>query len=149
MASSISVSRTIAAPPAAVYAVSTDVERWAEIVPAIDKIELLTPGPIQVGSRFKETRVMFGRAATEEMEFLEMDEPNRYLLGAESHGCRYRTEYVFEPVAEGTRLTMTFNAEPLTFLAKIMTVLMKPMLKKMIQMCGKDLDALKAHVEGS
>ena len=92
---------------------------------------------------------MFGRAATEEMEFLEMDEPNRYLLGAESHGCRYRTEYVFEPVAEGTRLTMTFNAEPLTFLAKIMTVLMKPMLKKMIQMCGKDLDALKAHVEGS
>ena len=147
MGSSISITRTIAAPPSAVYAESTNVAQWAEIIPAIDKIEILTTGPIKIGSRFKETRLMFGRPATEEMEFIEMDEPNGYVLLAESHGSRYRTEYKFESVAEGTRLTMTFNAEPLTFFAKIMSVLMKPMLKKMMQLCGKDLDALKAHVE--
>ncbi len=92
---------------------------------------------------------MFGRPATEEMEFLEMDEPRKYVLGAQSHGSRYRTEYEFEPVEEGTRITMTFNAVPLTFLAKVMSVLMKPMMKKMGEMCGRDLDALKAHVEAA
>jgi carbon monoxide dehydrogenase subunit G len=144
---SISIERTIDAPPERVFEHATNVEKWAEIVPAIDRIEMLTPGPVQVGTRFRETRTLFGKEATEEMEFLVLDAPHRYLLGAESHGSRYRTEFRLDPVDGGTKLTMTFNGEPLTFFAKVMSVLMKPFIKKMIEMCGEDLDAIKAHVE--
>jgi carbon monoxide dehydrogenase subunit G len=149
MKSVISISRTIQAPASTVFQHATNVEKWAEVVPAIQRIEMLTPGPVQVGTRFRETRTMMGREATEEMEFLVLDEPNRYVLGAESHGSRYRTEFVLTPDGDGTKLTMSFGAEPLTFLAKIMSVLMKPFVGKMAEMCGKDLDAIKAHIESS
>ena len=143
----ISISRTIDAPSSTVFRHATNVETWAEVVPAIERIEMLTPGPVEVGTRFRETRKMMGREASEEMEFLVLDEPHRYVLGAESHGCRYRTEFVLTPDGDGTKLTMNFGAEPLTFFAKIMSFLMKPFTKKMAEMCGKDLDAIAAHIE--
>lgn len=145
--SKISIDRVINASPERVFAHATNVESWAEIVPAIDKVELLTPGPIQVGSRFRETRTMMGREATEEMEFLVLDSPNEYVLGAESHGCRYRTSFTLTPEGEATRLTMTFQSEPLTRFAKVMSFMMKPFMKKLLDLCAKDLDAIKAHIE--
>jgi carbon monoxide dehydrogenase subunit G len=144
----ITVERTIAAPPERVFAAATDVHHFADIVPAIERVEVLTPGPMGVGTRFRETRKVFGRSATEEMRVVAFDPPRSYLVTAESHGCRYRTEFRFEPVAAGTRMTMDFGAEPLTLAAKVLSVLMKPMLKKMAELCAQDLDAIKAHVEG-
>ncbi len=144
----VTVERTIAAPPERVFAVSSDIPRWAEVVPAIQRIEMLTDGPVGVGTRFRETRLMFGREETETMEVLEFEAPRRYVLGAESHGSRYRTEFRFEPAGEGTRLVFDFTGVPLTVAAKVMGFLMKPMLKKMGELCAADLEALKAHVEG-
>ncbi|MEM9380976.1 MAG: SRPBCC family protein [Planctomycetota bacterium] len=145
----IVVERTISATPQQIFPITTNVEKWAEIVPAIDRIEMLTPGPVAVGTTFRETRTMMGREATEEMTFLELEAPTKYVLGAESHGCRYRTEFELIPVDDGTTLRMTFGGTPLTTLAKVMAFLMKPMAKKLAEMCGRDLDAIKAHVEAA
>jgi len=145
---SVTISRTIQAPAEDVFDASTNIHIWADVVPAINSIEVFTDGPVGVGTRFRETRTMFGREASEEMEFLEFERPNRYVLGAESHGCRYRTTFTLTPEAGGTKLEMNFDGTPLTFGAKVMSVLMRPMMKKMGEMCGKDLDAIKAHVEG-
>lgn len=147
--SKITVERTIAAPAERVFDASIDIASWPEVIPAITKVEILTDGPVGVGTRFRETRTMFGREATEEMEFLELERPHRYLLGAESHGCRYRTEFRFEPVEGGTRMVFDFASEPLHLGAKVMSFLMKPMMKKMVEMCAQDLEALKASVEGA
>ena len=141
------VERTIAAPPERVFAAATDVHRFAEIVPAIEKVEVLTPGPMAVGTRFRETRTLMGRSATEEMTVTAFDPPRSYVVGAESHGCRYRTEFRFEPVGSGTRMVMEFGAEPMTLTAKVLSVLMKLLTKKMAELCAQDLDAIKAHVE--
>lgn len=143
----ITVERTIAAAPERVFAAATDIHHWAEIVPAIERVEVLTPGPMGVGTRFRETRKMMGREATEEMEVTGFSPPRSYVIGAQSHGCRYRTEFRFEPAGTGTRVIMDFGAEPLTLTSKVLTVLMRPMMKKMAEMCAKDLDAIKAHVE--
>ena len=116
-------------------------------MPAIERVEVLTPGPMGVGTRFRETRRMMGREATEEMTVTAFDPPRGYTLGAQSHGCRYRTELRFEPSGSGTRMVFDFQAEPLTFGAKAMMLLMKPMMKKAAQMCAKDLEAIAAHVE--
>lgn len=143
----ITVQESIAARPEEVFAASSNIPAWAEVIPAITKIEMLTDGPIGVGTRFIETRTMFGREASETMEVIEFEPPSHYVLSAESHGCRYRTEIRFEPDGDATRMSFHFNAEPLTLFAKIMSFVMKPMMKKMIQLCAKDLQALKEHIE--
>jgi hypothetical protein len=139
----------IEAPCEQVFARAADFARAPETITAIKKIEMLTPGPTRVGTRFRETRVMFGREATEEMEVVAFEPPRRIALGAESCGCRYHSELRFTPAAGGgTDVEMTFVGTPLTLFAKIVGGLMLPLMKKaMVKACGQDLRDLKAAVE--
>ena len=148
----LSCSVEIDAPVELVFDRCTDLHSWADTITAIQKIEVLTEGPVGVGTRFRETRKMFGREATEEMEYLEFERPSGYLLGAESNGCRYRTRFRLEAVGDAqsrTKLTFEFQAEPLNLFAKIMAFLMKPMLKKVVGEVKKDLDDVKRVCEGA
>ena len=74
----------------------------------IERVEILTPGPVAVGTRFRETRIMFGRRATEEMTVAELDPPRRLVLTAYNHGTAYRAEHLFAPEGDGTGLTLIF-----------------------------------------
>ena len=143
----IAVHHHVEASPQEVFAVAADFPNAARVIQAIEKVEMLTEGPVGVGTRFRETRTMFGKEATEEMEVAVFEPPHRYVLHAESHGSKYVSGLTFEPEDAGTRVTMHFDAEPLTFFAKVMSLLMKPMLKKMAQICEKDLKDLGEHVE--
>lgn len=142
-----SVDCHIAAPPDVVFARASDFRRAPETVTAITRMEILTSGPVGVGMRFRETRVLFGREATEEMTITAFEPPRRYTLSAESHGSRYHTELSFAPDGQGTRMTMTFQGTPVTLMARIMSVLMKPMMKTVMKACAKDLDDIKAAAE--
>ena len=42
---------------------------------------------------------------------------------------------------------MSFEATPLTAVAKLMSSLMQPMIKKMVEICDKDLEDLKTAIE--
>jgi carbon monoxide dehydrogenase subunit G len=142
-----SVDRHVAAPPDVVFARASDFRRATETVAAIVKMDILTSGPVGVGTRFRETRVLFGREATEEMTVTTFEPPRRYTLSAESHGSRYHTELSFVPDGQGTRMTMTFQGTPVTLMARVMSVLMRPMMKSAAKMCAKDLDDIKAAIE--
>jgi hypothetical protein len=142
-----SVDRHVDAPPDVVFARASDFRRATETVAAIVKMEILTSGPVGVGTRFRETRMLFGREATEEMTVTTFEPPRRYTLSAESHGSRYHTELSFVPDGQGTRMTMTFQGTPVTLTARVMSVLMRPMMKSVAKMCAKDLDDIKAAIE--
>ena len=45
------------------------------------------------------------------------------------------------------RTRMNFHAEPLTFMARAKAFVMKPLMKKMVEMRARDLDAIKAYSE--
>lgn len=140
--------KTVAAPVERVFAIATDLRHAVGRIRAITKLDVLTEGPVGKGTRFRETRTMFGRPATEEMEITSFDPPHGYVVGCESHGTRYRTEFRFTPQGSSTEIAMTFSAEPLTTAAKVMSTMMKPFEKKLIGECNKDLDDLAAHAEG-
>lgn len=148
MATTMTVSKTVAAPPERVFAVASDFANAAQTISAIQSTEILTPGPVGAGTRFRETRVMFGRPATEEMTVGVWDPPRRYTLLADAHGCRYESTLDFRPVDGGTEIAMTFVATPYTLPAKILGFLFKGMTKALARSCAKDLDDLATAIVG-
>ena len=144
----ITIKKQIQGPPEKVFEYAADLHKAADRISGIRKLEVLTDGPIGVGTRWRETRMIFKKEATEEMEITAFEPPKSYSVGAESHGCRYLSDFRFHPNGEGTEVEWVFQAVPLTFMAKAMSVMMKPMMKSMTKMCEKDLDDLKAAVEG-
>ncbi len=143
----ITVRKHVAAPVEKVFALATDFRNVPRFVKGITKLEVITDGPVGKGTRFRETRKVFNREATEEMEVTDFHPPRGYSVGCESHGCRFDTDFTFSPDGEGTALEMTFRAKPVTFGAKVMSVLMRPMMKSVMKECAKDLDDLKAAAE--
>lgn len=138
----------IDAPTARVYDIITDLEGAQERVEGIKALEVLTDGGFGVGTRFKETRVMFGKEATEEMEISEVNPGKSYATKAESCGCRYHTVVAVEPDGEGSRLSMTMESTPMTLLGKIMGGVMSILLKKMLRKCIEaDLADIKRAAE--
>jgi hypothetical protein len=61
---------------------------------------------VAVGTRFRETREMFGRKATEEMTVAEIEPPRRLVLTAFNHGTAYRVEHLLTAESAGTRVTL-------------------------------------------
>ena len=143
----IIVTKRFDSSPDAVFRTLTDLEHAAEHVSGIKKLELLTDGPVGLGTRFRETRMMFKKEATEEMEITAFDPGRSYTVECESCGCHYSTEIRCEPQGAGTEVTMDMHYRPLTFMAKMMTplgILMSGSLKKLFE---KDLEDLKRHSE--
>jgi uncharacterized protein YndB with AHSA1/START domain len=146
----VTLTQQINAPVEKVFQLATDLDGWAGRIKGITKVERLTDGPVGVGTRFRETRVMFGRSATEEMEFTAFEPNRRYVLEAESCGCRYRHEFRFERVGSATRVTTEFGAVPLTFMARLMSKLMGWMMGSAVRKCvQQDLDDLKSAAESA
>lgn len=143
----ITTEARIDAPPARVFEVFTDLARAAGRVQGIKRLELLTDGPVGKGTRFRETRVMFGREATETMEILDFQPGRAYSVGAQSCGSRYLSTFTFEPDGAGTRVRMTFGATPLSFFAKLLAPAMGFMAKSCARMIAADFADLKAVCE--
>jgi len=138
----------IEAPPRKVFELASDFASAPDYINGIARVEMLTDGPVGVGTRFRETRVMFKREATEEMEITGFDPPRSYTLGCQSCGCRYTSRFEFLPRDNGTQVKMRFDAEPLTFMAKVLSVILRPMMKACVKACAKDLDDLRRAAEG-
>jgi uncharacterized protein YndB with AHSA1/START domain len=143
----LTCSRTIAAPPARVFDVFTDLRNGAGRVRAIKNIEVLTDGPIRKGTRFRETRKMFSREATETMEFTDFQPGRTYTLGADSCGARFETTFNFTPECSGTRVEMIIRVQATTFFAKLFSPLSRLMMKAMRKCFEADLSDLQAAAE--
>lgn len=117
----INVSRAIKATPEQVWAIITDLEGCPAVITAIDDVDVLTEGPFAVGTTWRETRTMFGKAATEVMTIAAVEPEESYLATAESNGMHYNTEFRLEPTPDGTRLQTIFSGESTTFVGKLMS----------------------------
>lgn len=142
------VSTTMHAPPERVFEVMCDFEHAADRISAITKVEMHTDGPTRVGTRFTETRIMFGKEATETMEVTALEPGRGYTLEASSHGCKYVSHLRCEPAGEGTKVEFEMHATPLSFGAKVMCILMAPVMKGSVcKAMAKDFEDLRAVVE--
>jgi carbon monoxide dehydrogenase subunit G len=146
--STLTLTKHINAAPEKVFAVSTDLEAFPTTVPTITRIEVLTPGPVGNGTRFRETRIMFGKEATETMEFSEFQPAKGYTIGCTSCGVRYTTRFTLRPIGTGTELAMEIDCSPVSFFAKVLSpitgFMMRGAMKKMLD---ADLECIKKAAE--
>lgn len=144
----VTVEIDINASPLRTFEVFTDLANSENVVQGIDRMEILTEGPVGVGTGFRETRTMMGKQATEEMEITQFQPGELYAHEARSHGCHYISTYRFEPAGEATRVVLTFEGRALSVPAKIMNVALGWMMTGMIRKCVmQDFNDLKAEAE--
>lgn len=142
-----SIGVTVAAPPARVFAIAADIPRIAGVISSITRIEVLTPGPTRVGMRWRETRKAGPGSATVELEVTAFEPDRLMTIVGTIAGTRYTSTFRFEPIAEGTRVSIDCNAAPTTFLSRLLLPLTKLMLPTMSKDMQGDLKALKAAAE--
>jgi hypothetical protein len=54
---------------------------------------------------------------------MKVTAPRLLVLTASNHGTLYRVTHLFEPAAPGSRLTLSFEGRPGTFLARLLAPL--------------------------
>jgi hypothetical protein len=108
----ITVSDRIAAPVEEVFAQFADVQHWAAgHVSGIKKIEMLTPGPVRLGTRWRETRDVMGVTDSADMEITSFERNRTYTITHHKAGLQIATTFWFEPVDGVTRVTVEFELE--------------------------------------
>lgn len=142
--SKITITETINAPVELVFKTVADIRNFSKAVPDIVDVEFLTDKKSGVGTRFKETRMMNGREAVEELEVTEYAENDHIRLVADSHGTVWDSLFTVQESGEQTALTLVMKARAYKFLPKLMNPLMTYFIKKAI---ANDMSAVKAYCE--
>jgi hypothetical protein len=135
------------APPDIAFQTTADIPAWPKFVSAIETIELMTPGTVGPGTRFRRTRVMFGRKATEEMKVAEMLPSRRLVLTAYNHDTAYRIQHAFSPEMAGTRIELKFEGQPVTLVAWLLMPLGLLFMASVKQQLQSDLADLAREAE--
>jgi carbon monoxide dehydrogenase subunit G len=80
--------------------------------PQMRRAELISDGPIGVGTRFQAEMVSMGRGVEMVIEFTGFERPRR--LASSTHMSTMDVQYTltFEPVPEGTRMRWSGDLEP-------------------------------------
>ena len=137
------------APIDTVFAACTDFAGLAERLDSITQVEMLTDGSTGVGTRFRETRVIFGKKAVEEMEVSDYEKNRSFTLQSISCGCEYHFRHDFRAEGTSTVIDMEMQTRPLTFFAKLMSPIGKLMIGSMRKLIERDMDQLRESLEGT
>jgi uncharacterized membrane protein len=145
----VEVRRHVAAPVQRVWDVATDLAGSPQVIRGIDAVEVLTPGPFGVGTRWRETRTMMGRSVTEEMTVTAVEPQRSYRVEAESRGAHYVSTFTFAPSADGgTDVTTTFGGRPTSTVARVLGAVTAPLGRRAVtRALEQDLHDIAAAAE--
>jgi uncharacterized membrane protein len=97
---------TIVSPPARVWEVFTDFERWPSWTPTMRRIASLGDGAAGVGSRY---RIEQPKLAPAVWTLTEWSAGRAFTWVSSSPGVRVTGEHLIEPVPEGSRVVVTLH----------------------------------------
>ena len=145
----ITVSDRIAAPVEEVFAQFTNIEQGAAgHVSGIKKIEMLTPGPVRLGTRWRETRDVMGVADSADMEITSFERNRTYTITHHKAGLQIATTFWFEPLEAGTRVTVEFELERGGVPPGLLAPLGWAIAGKVARVLSHDLADFKRTIEG-
>ncbi|MCD2441871.1 SRPBCC family protein [Agromyces sp. SYSU K20354] len=129
--------------PQDVFEVLSNPTRATEFLDNITASSKLTDGPIAVGTKFRETRVVNGKEASADL-LVSAYEPNTQVsISTEAEGIKVEYHYHLSPDGGGTRLKWTCELEA-SGLRRMMLPMVAGIMKKED---GDHLRRLKAYLE--
>lgn len=144
------VHRDIGASRKRIWDTITDIEHFPDILSGVERVERLDDGNrFDVGTRWEETRAMFGKEATEQMEVSSLEPGTAYSTTAEHGATTYTSTLRLDVLdAEQCRLTMTFGAEATGAVGRLLAATVgrafQSATRKMLQ---RDLDDIAVVAE--
>jgi hypothetical protein len=140
---------TIHGSRAAIWAAITNIENASETISGIDNIEVLEKPPNGlVGLKWRETRTLFGKAATVEKWITDAAENEFYKTKAESQGFVYLCTKSISESSGGITLTESHESKPQGIAAKLLSIPMGLLFKGAVKKALlQDLNDIKAAVE--
>ena len=139
------VSEWIACPPRRVFDFITDATNAPQIVPGLKGTVKLTEGPPQVGTRYRETRLINGKDQQVELEVKEFAAPNVYDVQNVTDGIETVYRYTLRPEGAGTHIGLVCEVKA-AGLKKLLLPLVASVLKKQD---GAHLQTLKQVLEAA
>jgi uncharacterized membrane protein len=145
----VQASHRIRATVERVWEVFTDIPAAPQMMSGVTAVEVLSDGPFGPGYRWRETRTIMGRSATEEMAVAEVDAPHSYSVVASSRGTDYRSVFTFTEADGGTDVRLTFTGTPTNLLTRALDLVMSLAPKgPMVRSLQTDLADLASVAEG-
>lgn len=96
----------IAAPPADVWTVMSDIERWHEWTPTIRSVRRTNAGPFRIGAR---ARVYQPKLPPADWMVTALDDGRAFTWESRAPGIRVVARHLVEPSAEGSRVTLSIK----------------------------------------
>jgi len=134
----------IARTPKEVFDFITASENAPKVTSSVVSMVKLTEGPVRVGTRYRETRLMNGKEHSTELEVAAYEPDQRYAMKNLTEGIETIYHYSFKPEKEGTRIELVCEVKA-TGLKKLMVPVVASILKKED---GDHLQRLKQAMEG-
>lgn len=119
----------IARTPRQVFDFVTASENAPKVVSSVVSMVKLTEGPVRVGTRYRETRLMNGKEAQTELEVVDFEPGQRYAMKNVTEGIETIYRYTFKQENGGTRVDLVCELSA-SGLKKLMLPMVASILKK-------------------
>ncbi|MGH2582963.1 MAG: SRPBCC family protein [Anaerolineales bacterium] len=139
------LSEFINKPPKEVFDILANPENGAKLVDNIKESKKITPGPLGVGTRFLETRVVNGKEGQVEIEVTAYEPTKHVAIKSEASGIKVEYHYHLQPENTGTRVRWVCELEA-GGLRKMMLPMIAGIMKKED---GDHLQKLKQVMEST
>jgi uncharacterized protein YndB with AHSA1/START domain len=138
------MSEWISRPPQDVFDFITASDNAPKVAPSVKSMVKLTEGPLRVGTRYRETRLMNGKEQSAELEVVEYEPDQKYAMRNVTEGIETVYRYRFHPEADGTRVDLVCEVK-----AGGLKTLVLPMVVSILKKeDGEHLQRLKKELEG-
>ena len=137
------------APPEAFFDAFRDRSDWAGWMTGFVDVERLTPGECGVGTRWRETRRILGREASEVFEVTAWDPPRAvslYVDGRQGSTGKGEFRYHYELTRHGAGTRVHLRGE-IAMPGRLPSLLARLFLGTFRKSCARDLRALARHLE--
>jgi len=134
---------TISRPAGEAFAYLADAENLPRWNYAIEQTRKISPGPVGVGTVYRQTRTL-PRRSQEEFQVVVFQPPGQLAFDGTFGPFKARTSYLLEAVTGGTRLTNRWDLEPTSAPLRLLGPLAIPRVKAAV---AENLRALKQILE--
>jgi hypothetical protein len=135
------------APRDLVFRTLTDLVNRSTFVAAVERVELQTPAPIGIGTRYIEGRTLFGRGIAIEFAIVDYDPSALFVLSAESAGIGFEVSCALAYTGHETGIGLEVVGKPETLVGRLAMLGLNLLAGRLETELSTELDEIAREAE--